>query len=104
MAAQQNQPEYDQGRVLLTNGYFRRHFIIVGVEQIVHFRRDVTKRKVGECGMDVQYQISGGIASSSESAALASPSLPSDSKALRSVFDIFATRARGSCGVDPGPV
>ena len=40
----------------------------------------------------------------SGSAALASSPLPSDSKALRSEFDIFATNARGSCGVDPGPV
>ena len=38
------------------------------------------------------------------SAALASPPLPSDSKALRSESDIFATSASGSCGVDPGPV
>ena len=36
--------------------------------------------------------------------ALASPLLPSDSKALRSESDIFATSAKGSCGVDPGPV
>ena len=52
--------------------------------------------------MDVRYRISG--VSVSGTAALASPSLPSDSKALRSESDIFATRARGSCGVDPGPV
>ena len=52
--------------------------------------------------MDVQYRISGGVVSSS--AALASPPLRPDSKALRSESDIFATRARGSCGVDPGPV
>ena len=49
--------------------------------------------------MDVRYQIFG-----SGSAALASPPLPPDSKALRSEFDIFATSARGSCGMDPGPV
>ena len=36
--------------------------------------------------------------------AIASPSLRPDSKALRSESDILATRARGSCGVDPGPV
>ena len=36
--------------------------------------------------------------------ALESPLLPSDSKAFRSESDIFATNARGSCGVDPGPV
>ena len=47
--------------------------------------------------MDVRYWIPG------DFAALASP-LPSDSKALRSESDIFATRAKGSCGVDPGPV
>ena len=39
----------------------------------------------------------------SGSAALATPLL-SDSKALRSESDIFATSARGSCGEDPGPV
>jgi hypothetical protein len=37
-------------------------------------------------------------------AALASPLLSPDSKALRSESDIFATSARGSCGVEPGPV
>ena len=52
--------------------------------------------------MDVQYRISEGIVS--ESTALVSPPLSPDSKALRSEFEIFATRARGSCGVDPGPV
>ena len=52
--------------------------------------------------MDVPYLISGDVVSGS--AALASPDLPSDSKALRSDSDIFATSARGSCGVDPGPV
>jgi hypothetical protein len=49
--------------------------------------------------MDIPYR---GVMS--VSAALASPSLPSDSKTLRSEPDIFATRARGSCGVDPGPI
>ena len=48
--------------------------------------------------MDVRYRISG-----SGSTALLSSPLPSDSKTLRSESDIFATRARGSCGVDPGP-
>ena len=52
--------------------------------------------------MDVPYLISGDVVSGS--AVLASPYLPSDSKALRSDFDIFATSARGSCGVDPGSV
>ena len=52
--------------------------------------------------MDVRYRISGGVVSGS--AALASPPPRPDSKALRSESDIFATRARGSCGVDPGPV
>ena len=37
----------------------------------------------------------------SDSAALSSPPLPSDSKALPG---IFATKARGSCGMDPGPL
>ena len=55
--------------------------------------------------MDVQYRISGGVVwFVSDSAALASPFLPPDSKALRSESDIFATRAKGSCGMDPGPV
>ena len=48
--------------------------------------------------MGARYRIVSG------SAALASPPLPPDSKALRSESDIFATRARGFCGVDPGPV
>ena len=49
--------------------------------------------------MDVQYRIS-----VSGSAALASPPPPPDSKALRSESDIFATSAKGPCGVEPGPV
>ena len=49
--------------------------------------------------MDVRYWIV-----VSGSAALASSPLPSDSKVLRSESDIFATSAKGSCGVDPGPV
>ena len=49
--------------------------------------------------MDVRYWII-----VSGSASLASPPLLLDSKALRSEFDNFATSARGSCGVDPGPV
>jgi hypothetical protein len=40
----------------------------------------------------------------SGSVALATPPLPSDSKALLSESDIFATSASGSSGVDPGPV
>ena len=52
--------------------------------------------------MDVPYRTPGHVVSGS--AALASPTLPSDSKALRSGSDIFATSASGSCGVDPGPV
>ena len=52
--------------------------------------------------MDVQYRISAEVVSGP--VALASPPLPSASKALRSESDIFATSARGSCGVDPGPV
>jgi len=49
--------------------------------------------------MDVPYRISGGVISGS-----ADPILPLDSKTLRSESDNFATSARGSCGVDPGPV
>ena len=52
--------------------------------------------------MDVPYRIPGGVVSGS--AAFASPTLPSDSKVFRSGSDIFVTSARGSCGVDPGPV
>ena len=48
--------------------------------------------------------ILGDVVSLAGSAALAGPPLPPDSKALRSESDIFATRARGSCGVEPGPV
>ena len=52
--------------------------------------------------MDVQYQIpdTEGVVLGSAT----SPTLPSDSIALRSESDIFATSARGSCAVDPGPV
>ena len=49
--------------------------------------------------MDVQYWIV-----VSGSATLTRPPLLLDSKALRPEFDIFAASARGSCGVDPGPV
>ena len=52
--------------------------------------------------MDVRYWIPGGFASGSP--VLVGPPLSSNSRALRSGSDIFATRARGSCGVDPGPV
>ena len=52
--------------------------------------------------MHVPYRISEGVVLGS--AEFASPTLPSDSKALRSESDIFATSASGSCGVDPGPV
>ena len=45
--------------------------------------------------MDVPYRISGGVLVSGP--ALATPPLLSES-------DIFATSAKGSCGVDPGPV
>ena len=52
--------------------------------------------------MDVPYRIPGVVVPGS--AALPSPPLLPDSKSLRSESDIFATRARGSCDVDPGPV
>ena len=52
--------------------------------------------------MDVLYRMPEGVASGSS--ALASPPLLPDSKTLRSESDNFATSARGSCGVDPGPV
>ena len=51
--------------------------------------------------MYVRYRISGGALFG---LALASLPLPSDSKTLRSESDIFATSAKGSCGMDPGPV
>ena len=44
--------------------------------------------------LDIRYRVS----------ALLSPPFTPDSKALRSEFDILATKAKGSCGVDPGPV
>ena len=50
--------------------------------------------------MDVRYRISESRVVSG-SATLPSPPLPSDSKAL---LDIFTTKAKGSCGVDPGPL
>ena len=52
--------------------------------------------------MDVRYRIPGGVVPGS--AALATAALLPDSKSLLSESDIFATSARGSCGVDPGPV
>ena len=52
--------------------------------------------------MDVPYLIPGGVVP--VSAALASPPLLLDSKSLLSESDIFARRASGFCGVDPGPV
>ena len=52
--------------------------------------------------MNLPYRISGSVML--DSAAFASPPLLSDSKALLSESDIFATSARGSCDVDPGPV
>ena len=107
MAAQRNQLGCDQGKVPLhqrllsigSHNCWRRadSKLSPTVEN-----RDVTKRKIRECIKDVRYWILGGVVSGS--AALASSPLPSDSKALRSESDIFATRARGSCGVDPGPV
>ena len=54
--------------------------------------------------MEVPYRISEDDVSVSLAAALASPLLPSDSKARRSESDIFATSATGSRGVDPGQV
>ena len=52
--------------------------------------------------MNVQYRISGDDVL--DSATVGSSPLPPDSKALRSESEISATRARGSCGVNPGPV
>ena len=52
--------------------------------------------------MDVPYRIPGGVVSGSP--AFACPPLLRDSKSLLSESDSFATSARGSCGVDPGPV
>ena len=47
--------------------------------------------------MDVRYRIS-----VSGSTALLSPPITPDSKAVRLESDILATKAKGSCGVDPG--
>ena len=52
--------------------------------------------------MDVRYRILGGVPSGS--AALVRSPLLLDSKVLRSKSDIFATSAKGSSEVDPGPV
>ena len=102
-------PNTTKGRILWINGYFRWHFITVGVELVVHFPQQMRcyeKKSKESVWVDVRYRISVGVVSGS--AALASPPLPPDSRALRSnlksASDIFATRARGSCGVDPGPV
>ena len=52
--------------------------------------------------MDVRYRISeSGVVSGTGTAALSTPPLPSDSKELP---NMSATKARGSCGVDPGPL
>ena len=64
----------------------------------------LSKEKQESVNVDVRYWILGDVVSLAGSAALAGPPLPPDSKALRSESDIFATRAKGSCGVDPGPV
>jgi len=76
-------PDTTEGRLLFIKGYFRWHLMIVGVEQIVEI-------------LDLWGSIR--LRSTRKSP------LPSDSKARRSESDIFVTRARGSCGVDPGPV
>ena len=55
--------------------------------------------------MDVRYRISGGVVSVSAPSALSPLSATTlDSKALRSEFEILATMARGSCGVDHRPL
>ena len=62
------------------NGYFRSHFKIVCVKQIVRFPPEKSRcyeKKSGEV---------------------------LNGRTFRSKSDIFATRARGSCGVDPRPV
>ena len=51
--------------------------------------------------MDARYLISGDAVLLIGSA---SPPLSPDSRALLSESDIFATSAKGSCGVDPGQV
>ena len=61
----------------------------------------VRKEKKESVEWDVRYCISGEVVSDT---ALLSPRLLPASKALLSEFDIFATSARGSYGVDPGPV
>jgi hypothetical protein len=54
--------------------------------------------------MDVRFRISESGGFVSGSAALSSPALPPDSKARRSESEILATKARGSWGVDSGPL
>ena len=55
--------------------------------------------------MNIQYWISADVVSGSAPLASSPESpLPPDSKAVRSESDIFATSAKGSCDVDPGPV
>ena len=103
VVAEQNLLEYDQGKApldqwLLSMALYNRR------RRAYSTLRDVMKKIVGECWVDIRYRISWGAESGSAAWALARPLLPPDSKALRSESDIFATRARGSCGVDPGPV
>ena len=52
--------------------------------------------------MNVPYRMPGGVVSGS--AAFECPPLLRDSKSLLSESGIFVTSARGSCGVDPGPL
>ena len=52
--------------------------------------------------MDIRYRISGGLILGSAPTPLVA--LPLDSKAVLSESEILTTQARGSCGVDPGPV
>ena len=106
MAAQQNQPGCDQGKapldqkLLLMTSHNRRHRTDNTLPPTVEMLPKESRKVL----MDVRYRIFGDVVSLAGSAALAGPPLPLDSKALRSESDIFATRAKGSCGVDPGPV
>ena len=93
MAAEQNQLGYDQGMVapdqcLLSMKFHNR---LRREDSTLSPINKMLLNEKRERRIDVQYWISG-----AASAELASPPLPSDSKALRSESDIFATSARGS--------
>ena len=97
--AQRNQLGYDQDKVPLDkrllwmafhNRRRRENSTLPPIAKMLD------RKKSREICMDVRYWISEGIVSPT--------TVPPDSKPLRSESEILATKARGSCGVDPGPV